>query len=265
MAARVLWAEHTSEEIAQAAKENALVIVPLGCTEQHAFHLPVDTDTFQVETMVVEGAKLAAERHGVKVLVLPIMPYGPASEHYGLPGTISFPNEVYLQVIKHIVWSVIDNGFRRIGVQRGCGGHWIVPGVLWDVKADAERAGKELIIRMLVGGDRTTTQRLLPSPSGHGHAGDMETALCLARREHLVRKDRMIPPELNKLQERYREGGEVFLFHEISSTGALGDACDATVEVGQKLWEARIEAFAKHLKFLEDQDRELGRFGGCQT
>jgi creatinine amidohydrolase len=57
----VKWAEHTAPEIALAAQQNVLVILPLGCTEQHAAHLPVDTDTYQVERLTLEGARKAAE------------------------------------------------------------------------------------------------------------------------------------------------------------------------------------------------------------
>ena len=74
--AGVRWGEQTATEIAAAARENALVILPLGCTEQHAGHLPVDTDTWQVEHFAQEGAALAAARHGVRALVLPALPFG---------------------------------------------------------------------------------------------------------------------------------------------------------------------------------------------
>lgn len=257
----VKWGERTAEELATAAKENALVILPLGCTEQHAFHLPVDTDTYQVERISVEGAGRAAEKYGVRVLVLPAIPYGPASEHLGYPGTVSLPNEVYLLLVKNVLWSLIELGFRRLAVMRGCGGHWIVPGVVWDLKADARRANHDVTLRiMVVDGDwKELKEKHFPGTDG-GHAAVMETALCLAEREHLVRKDRMRAPELKLLNERYRIGGEAFLFDEVTSTGGLGDPSPATAEGGRALWTDMIDAFARKLKYLEDQDRELNRF-----
>lgn len=259
--ASVKWGELTGEELGVAANENALVLLPLGCTEQHSFHLPVDTDSYQVERSSVEGASRAAEKFGVRVLVLPTLPYGPASEHLGHPGTVSLPNEVYLQLVKHVLWSVIELGFRRLAVVRGCGGHWIVPGVVWDLKADARRAGYAVTLRIMVVDEdwRALKEKHFPGTDG-GHAAVMETALCLAEREHLVRKDRMRAPELVMLNERYRVGGEAFLFDEVTSTGGLGDPSPATAEGGRALWADMIEAFAKKLKYLEDQDRELKRF-----
>ena len=255
------WGDLTREQIAAAAGRNALVVVPLGCTEQHAFHLPVDTDTYQVERATVEAAQVAGDRD-CEVLVLPPLPFGPASEHHGMAGTISLSNEVYIQVVKQIVWSVIDSGFRRIVVVTGCGGHWAVPGALWDLKAEAQRAGVEIVLRVIGVADqwRAISEEIFPGGAG-GHAAVMETALCLAERRHLVREERMIAPETNRLVERYREGGEVFLFDEMTSTGALGDPSPATVEGGREAWERIISSLAGRFQFFEEQDRELGRFG----
>ena len=256
----VKWGERTAEDLAAAVASNALIILPLGCTEQHAGHLPVDTDTYQVERLTVEGAKKASERFGTRVLVLPPLPYGPASEHYGLAGTISIPNEVYVPLIKHLLWSVIDLGFRRVAVVRGCGGHWVVPGVVWDVKAEADRAGKEIVMRVLSvdEGWREVQEKYFPGSDG-GHAAVMETALCLADRAGLVRRDRMQAPSLTMLHERYRMGGEAFLFKEMSSTGALGDPRPATGEGGRAIWQEITDGFAERLRDLEEQDRQLQR------
>lgn len=258
----VFWGELTSEAIAEAVRHGALVILPCGCTEQHAWHLPVDTDTYQVERLARAGAELAGERHGVRALVLPALPYGPASEHYGMPGTISLPNELWIGVVKAVVWSVIDSGFTRIAAMKGCGGHWALPGALWDVKAEAARAGKPVTLRLLdVAADwKQVGERIFPGGDG-GHAAVMETALCLAGREHLVQRERMQPPRVPGLTERYRDGGEVFLFHEMTDTGALGDPTPATVEGGELAWVAIIDAFAERLRLIEEQDRSSGRLG----
>jgi creatinine amidohydrolase/Fe(II)-dependent formamide hydrolase-like protein len=256
----VKWGERTAEDLDLAVEQNALVILPLGCTEQHAGHLPVDTDTYQVERVTEEGAEKARDRFGTCVLVLPALPYGPASEHFGLPGTVSLPNEVYVPLLKHLLWSLINLGVRRIAVVRGCGGHWVVPGVVWDVKAEAAAAGKEVTLRILSVDEswRTLQERHFPGADG-GHASVMETALCLADRADLVKRERMEPPTLTMLEERYRVGGEAFLFREMSSTGALGDPRPATAEGGRAIWREITDLFAERLRDLEEQDRQLNR------
>lgn len=256
----VRWGALTAPELARAVADNPLVILPLGCTEQHAGHLPVDTDTYQVERLCVEGASKARVQYGVSALVLPPLPYGPASEHDGLAGTISLPNEVYLPLVKHILLSVIDRGYRRIAVVRGCGGHWIVPGVVWDVKAEARRSGRDVVLRILsVDEDWRALQEEHFPGTDRGHAAVMETALCLAGRPELVRRDQLRAPEVRLLRERYVIGGEAFLFDEVTDTGALGDASPATAAGGQAIWTAITDAFARKLHYLDEQDRALGR------
>jgi creatinine amidohydrolase/Fe(II)-dependent formamide hydrolase-like protein len=87
----------------------------------------------------------------------------------------------------------------------------------------------------------------------------METALCLAGRPELVRTAALRAPALQQLHERYREGGEVFLFDEMTDTGALGDPTPATAEGGAAAWADIIDRFARRLALFEEQDRALGR------
>jgi creatinine amidohydrolase/Fe(II)-dependent formamide hydrolase-like protein len=92
-----------------------------------------------------------------------------------------------------------------------------------------------------------------------GHAAVMETALALGGRAELVQMEQMRAPALQQLDERYRAGGEVFLFDEITDTGALGDPGPATVAGGERAWQMIVERFAERLHFFDEQDRALGR------
>src|SRR5262249_62211640 len=57
-------------------------ILPLGSTEQHGDHLPLDTDTVIGDAL---AARLSAEVGDA--MVCPTLPVGCASEHLGFPGT----------------------------------------------------------------------------------------------------------------------------------------------------------------------------------
>ena len=60
-----------------------LLIVPLGATEQHGPHLPLQTDTAIAEAL---ARRLAEVRpHAV---VAPALPYGSSGEHQAFPGTL---------------------------------------------------------------------------------------------------------------------------------------------------------------------------------
>jgi creatinine amidohydrolase len=256
----MIWGNLTAPQLAAAARHDALVILPLGCTEQHGQHLPVDTDTYQAERLVRDGCARAAERFGTRTVVLPTLPFGPTGEHFGSPGTLHVDTETYVVLVKQLLRSVVRSGFKRIVVVRGCGGHWAVPSAAWDIKAELEEHHVDVTLRVLsVSKDWSAAiQEHFPGAGG-GHAGVMETALALAEREHLVDRDAIAAPVLKEFEERYHDGGEVFLFSEISSTGALSDPTAATVEGGRNLWRDIIERFADQLGRIEAQDRRLLR------
>jgi creatinine amidohydrolase len=162
--------------------------------------------------------------------------------------------------VKQLLGSALDSGFDRLGVVRGCTGHWVVPGALWDLKAETRRAGRTVTIHDLTmeADYRALKEKHLPGAAG-GHAAAMETSLLLAGRPRLVHEDAIVAPTLRSFPERYVDGGEVFLFDEATSTGALGDPTAASAEVGERLWTELIGRFADRLKVVADQDRALGR------
>ena len=258
MAKAHVWSDLTWPALADLADRDTLAVVILGCTEQHARHLPVDTDSFQAATVSALGCELAASRHGIDTVRLPLMPFGPASEHYGFAGSLSLSNELYVRFIKELLASVIDSGFRRIGVLRSCGGHWAVPGAVWDAKADAVRRGKDVVLHLLrVDEDWSRVRAEYFDGLEGAHAAAIETSLCLARRPELVVEDEIAPPKLTDFKRRYIEGGEAFLFGELSDTGALGSPVGASAELGEKAWQSIAESFAARVALIEELDREV--------
>ncbi|MGQ9732130.1 MAG: creatininase family protein [Candidatus Zipacnadales bacterium] len=123
MAATLKWGECTWEEVKAAAEVGAVVVAPFGSTEQHGPMLPLDTDIHIAERVALEGAREAAERHGVHVLVLPTMPFGLATHHMAFAGTITLAPETYVAVIADVLRCVVTHGFRRIAVISGHGGN----------------------------------------------------------------------------------------------------------------------------------------------
>ena len=70
-----------------------VVLVPLGSTEQHGPHLPLDTDTTVASVVAAELAvRLAAD--GTDAVVAPAIAYGASGEHQCFPGTVSIGTEI---------------------------------------------------------------------------------------------------------------------------------------------------------------------------
>src|SRR5207247_1868778 len=80
------WGELTREELGALAPE-ALLLLPIGSTEQHGPHLPTSTDAALV-TAVAERAAEAAEAPETIVLA-PTLAYGASQHHLPFGATLS--------------------------------------------------------------------------------------------------------------------------------------------------------------------------------
>ena len=117
---RVLFHELTREE-ARALVPQALVVLPVGSTEQHGPHLPVITDTISVEHIARAAAAEAAKT--VPVLVTPTLPFGSSDHHLPFGGTMSMRTDTYYRVLCELVESLITGGAKRVFIINGHGGN----------------------------------------------------------------------------------------------------------------------------------------------
>jgi creatinine amidohydrolase len=65
-----------------------IVVIPLGATEQHGPHLPLETDTVIAAALAEAVAARRAD-----VIAAPALPFGASDEHAGFPGTLSLGQE----------------------------------------------------------------------------------------------------------------------------------------------------------------------------
>lgn len=114
----------TYQEIRECAQSDWLMVVPTGCIEQQGPHLPVDFDTWFAEVLMVAAAEMAAQMYGVQALVLPATPFGPTPEHRRFGhGFIDIPVDVHRMLLEAVLHSLVAQGFKRVVIWRGCGGH----------------------------------------------------------------------------------------------------------------------------------------------
>ena len=97
-------------------KRDDRCILPLGSTEQHAY-LSLSVDSILAERIAAE----AAEPSGV--LVFPVLAYGITPYFRAFPGSITLRVQTYLQVVRDILDTFADQGFKRILIVNGHGGN----------------------------------------------------------------------------------------------------------------------------------------------
>ncbi len=103
-------------QIEQYLKHDDRAVLPLGCTEQHAY-LSLSVDSILSEHVALD----AAEPLGVPVF--PVIPYGPTASFMAYPGTVSLQLKTYLVLVRDVLDSIVAHGFKRILVVNGHGGN----------------------------------------------------------------------------------------------------------------------------------------------
>ena len=231
----------TYQEIRERAAQGWLAVLPTGCTEQQGPHLPVDFDTWFAEALCLAAARQAAATHGVHALVLPAVPFGPTPEHRGFgAGYIHLPQELHQAVVASILDSLTGQGFRRIVVWRGCGGH-----ALGDVvrQFNAAHAGQAQAFGPDLPFYAIWCKIGDPAVPG-GHADSFATSIALYLRPELVRVAQIYDPKNAPVD--WDDPNLDFALY--SSSGVIGDPTHASAELGAELWRAVVEDVALTLK-----------------
>ena len=239
------YGDLTYEEIRERASQGWLAIVPTGCTEQQGPHLPVDFDTWFAEQVCSAASDRAASDHGVRSLVLPAIPFGPTPEHksYGA-GYVDIPIKLHNSFVLSILKSLSGQGFHRIVVWRGCGGHDIRETV---TMFNNTRDGRS--VAYLPGHPYHDIWCRVADPSvPGGHADSFATSIMLHMRPDEVRRDRMVNPQ----HEPVDWEDPNLDFADYSSTGVIGDPTRASAELGARLWEAVVDEVAAILQSIAE-------------
>jgi creatinine amidohydrolase len=193
--------------------DGALLVVPLGSTEQHGHHLPLGTDT-AVACAVAEAA--AGSLDGA--LLAPALAYGASGEHEHFPGTVSLGTEALTGLLVEYGRSA-GRWAGRVLLVNGHGGN-----------LDALRTAGALLRTE----GRDVAWFPCGVPAGDAHAGRTETSLMLYVEPEGVLGERALAGEaapLGALLPRLRADG----VRAVSPTGVLGDPAGASAAEGAAL------------------------------
>jgi creatinine amidohydrolase len=104
-------------------KRGDRAVLPLGCTEQHAY-LSLSTDSILAERLAVEAAE------PLRVPVFPVVAYGITPYFRAFPGTITLRVKTYISIVRDILDAMAEQGFKRILIVNGHGGNTPVQGLV---------------------------------------------------------------------------------------------------------------------------------------
>lgn len=227
----------TWEEIGDAMKRGAVMILPIGSTEAHGPHLPLATDVILSEEMSRRAAEKLKEE-GIETFVLPAIAYSVTDFSGDFPGTISIKKETARALIHDICTSLYEQGARLVAVANS----HLEPEHIASINEAIERVKAETG-RTVVFPDkrkRRWAEKLTEEfRRGDCHAGSYETSLVMAARPDLVREE--IRESLEhvpiSIAERIRGGARSFT-EAGGSEAYFGDPRAASPEEGNASYEA---------------------------
>ena len=188
-----LLLEELTRDEARAQAVDALIVVPVGATEQHGPHLPVGVDAFTV-THIARTAATEAAQH-VPVIVAPTLAFGSSHHHLPFGGTMSLGTETYYRVLVDLLESLIAGGFRRMFVLNGHGGNNELIQLAARDLALKHRVNIAAASYWTIAADALVAAQATPTTELPGHSGEFETSLMLALRPDLVRDPRPDRPD----------------------------------------------------------------------
>lgn len=202
-----------------------LVLVPLGSTEQHGPHLPLETDTVIATASAEDAAgRLRADAADRPVLVAPAIAYGSSGEHQHFPGTVSIGADALQFQLIELVRS-LSAWAARIVVVNGHGGN---------------DTGLATAFSLLLREGHDAAWVSCQTASQDAHAGYTETSLMLHLVPHLVDMAHAQPGNVTPLAELMPSlvGRGV---RAVSATGVLGDPTGANQAAGRVILERVVD------------------------
>jgi mycofactocin precursor peptide peptidase len=193
------------------------LLLPLGATEQHGPHLPLETNTL-IAAALAEGVGMCRS----DVVVAPALPYGSSGEHAGFPGTLSLGQDALELAVVELVRSA--DHFEAVVLLSWHGGN-----------AEPVRRA----VRRLAYEGRSVAAWQPALQDGDLHAGRVETSLMLALAPELVGDLR--PAEATDRVPALLPSLRAHGVKSVSGSGVLGDARGASAQEGRILF-ARLVA-----------------------
>lgn len=108
-------------------RNNDILFLPIGCTENHGRHANTGLDTFMV-TQILEGLRryTAKQGHEVNLAFTPLNYGGHPYHHMGMPGTVIIPKEVVEEMLIYTMLGLWNDGYRKIIMINNHGHLWML-------------------------------------------------------------------------------------------------------------------------------------------
>ena len=238
----------TWPEASKAASEQGSTLIwPFGACEQHGPHLPLITDTYFAENILIKT--LEGLPKNMPIWMMPSQSIGFSPEHQDFPGTLSLSANVLLSLVTDVGKQIASMGFKRLVFFNAHGGQI---GLLQAVSRQLRIQCPSLAVLpcFLWSGVPGLDNLLTDKEVEEGlHAATAETSLMLHMAQDLVRNDSYLDKKLchkeiiSTPKGWSLEGASpcAWLTKDLSSSGVIGDASASNPKLGAALENALID------------------------
>jgi len=223
-------------------------VLPFGATEPHNLHLPYGMDHFEAD-LIGERICAAAWERGVRVLLLPTIPFGTESNLREFPCALNVYPSTLTALTADLIESLETSGIRKVLLLNSHGGNDLKP-VLRELYGSVEA---HLFL--------CDWFRMIDDVSGEifdesdDHAGEMETSLALACWPEFVARNpddslQADEGEVRPFRIRALTEGWVSItrpWHLLTTNAGAGNPHAATAEKGERLLAVITERLSEFL------------------
>jgi creatinine amidohydrolase len=251
------FGELSSSEVGEAAQADALIVLPVGTTEEHGSHLPVDTDARIATALGDRLVRSLRDEHGIPALLMETIHYGYSMRvMQRWPGTIVIRSRVFMDMIFDICCSLLGMGFRKLILVDTHGHHSGALALVSREIADATDQAVAVVCPHVLTRDAFNAHRR-SGPGGEIHGGEWETSLMLHLSPELVDMSKTSADDIMRYHSDFVAGDSFrgkqrvvwsSWYLQESRNGIYGDPTVATAGTGQLLAEAFVKeagAFAR--------------------
>ncbi len=163
-------------------RKNDIVLIPIGCTENHGRHTVSGLDTFMV-TQICEAVRRYSVKQGCPVnIALPPLNYGGHPYHHiGMPGTVIMPEEVVRETLINVMLGLWNDGYRKQIIVNNHGQLWMLESALHEFMYRYQLPG----VFQMLDWHRSVREFFIPTGKENSlethfiHADEAETAVGL--------------------------------------------------------------------------------------
>lgn len=241
------------------SERGKVILIPIGHTEQHGFHLTLSVDTIIIEAI----AKGTTEKIPARCWTMPVMPYGVSTHRASFAATLNAGGRAFEDFWVAVIDILAARGFDRFYLMSGHGGNTSF--LVNVVKYAGERHRRIFCATAFLHTSGTIGAAALEKYrttkiGGMGHAGELETSFMLHLRPELCQMQRVVDEtDFIATPDYYMdwiEGGSLVAnppWDDDSKTGAYGAGSHGTAEKGRLWLEAAIKEKAAHVEEIHEQ------------